>query len=824
MIKRLNAFTIFLFGFIFFAVAGGLSLNELQSVKVDQLKDSQISDFVRKYTDAGYTLADIEQIAKARRMPSSEWEKLKVRINGLESQESITSEISEVNEKIQENEEMQKRAERSGQDNRIFGASLFSNSKVSFEPSQAVATPRNYVIGPNDVLHIDVFGMAEATYDLTVNKEGHIRIPNAGVVQVSGLAIENAEKIIKKKLAGLYSSINTGGTNVNVTINNIRSIKVYIMGEVMTPGSYTLTSVSSVFNALNACGGPSINGTMRNIKVIRSGKEIATVDLYEVLTNGVMPSNTTLQDQDVIQVPTYGIRVDVSGEVKREGIYEMKEGETLQKLIDYCGGFTDKAYTERISVTRNINGEKSVADVSKELFGMFTPQPGDVYRIGQILEKYSNRVQIIGSVFRPGVYALDERMTLKDLVKKADGLTEDAFMGSATIVRLQDDLTPEIISFNVKDLMDGNFNIELKKEDMITIGGKNEFDYKKQIIVRGRVLSPGAFPYYENATLRDMIFLSKGFEENADPSKIEVVRMVQDTEELKNGHKKSEIFILALDNELNGADGDFKLMPNDQITIRTKEGYEKLGSIQIVGEARQAGEYAITSKTERISDVIARAGGITQYAYPKGAFLIRKSNRTEAERQRDMKIIEMLNNAEDDEMKQKIRKELMERQDLVGIQLDKIIEDPIEEESNLIIENGDIIFIPQELQTITIGGAVQVPGKEVYNTSRLRKYVRGAGGFTSNARKKSVYVAYPSGRIASTKHILWMKNYPKVEPGSHIYIPEKIDKSSDSKERTQFIVSISSSVVTMASVVVTMMSVVANNNSKRNNNSNNSQQ
>ncbi|MBR3519191.1 MAG: SLBB domain-containing protein [Paludibacteraceae bacterium] len=807
MIKRLNAFTIFLFGFIFFAFAESITINNLQSVKVDQLKDPQIEDFVKKYTDAGYTLADIEQLAKSRKMSSAEWEKLKVRINQIEAQESTSVEISEANDRIKETSELEKKAERSKQDTRIFGATLFNNSKVSFEPSQAVATPRNYVIGPNDVLHIDVFGMAEATYDLTVNKEGNIRIPNAGVAQVSGLTIENAEKTIKKKLSSLYSSINTGRTSVNVTINNIRSIKVYIMGEVMTPGSYTLTSVSSVFNALNACGGPSANGSMRNIKVIRSGKEIAKVDLYEFLANGTMPSNTTLQDQDVIQVPTYGIRVDISGEVKREGIFEMKEGETLQNLIDYCGGFTDKAYTERISVSRNINGGKSVADVTKELFNIFTPQSGDVYRVGQILEKYNNRVQITGSVFRPGVYALDEKMTLKDLVKKADGLTEDAFMGSATIVRLQDDLTPEIISFNVKDLMDGNFNIELRKEDVVTIGGKNEFEYKKQIYVMGRVLSPGAFPYYENATLRDMIFLSKGFEENADPSKIEVVRMIQDVNELKNGKKKSEVFLLSLDNELNGADGDFKLMPNDQITVRIKEGYEKLGTVQVVGEARQPGVYAITDKTEKISDIIARAGGITQYAYPKGAFLIRNSTRTEAEKRRDIKIIEMLNNAVEDEMKQEIRKELMERQDLVGIQLDKILERPGDEKTDLKVNNGDIIFIPLEMQTITIGGSIQVPGKEVYNTKRLRRYVKGAGGFTSNAKKKSVYVAYPSGRIASTKHILWMKNYPKVEPGSHIYVPEKVDKTTDGRERTTFIVSISSSIITMASVVVTAISV-----------------
>lgn len=806
MAKKLSVLICFLLGAYIYAMAANISINNIQSVKVDHLSDVQISEFVQKYTQAGYTLADIEQIAKSKKMPAAEWEKLKIRINELESQSVQTETEKEVRAEINQAVKEEEIAENGGKDNRIFGASLFNKSKSAFEPNQAIATPRNYVIGPNDELHIDVFGMAEATYDLTVSKEGYIRIPNAGIVQVSGLTIEETEKILQKKLAVLYSSLNTGRSTAKVSINKIRSIKVYIMGEVMTPGSYTLTSVSSVFNALNACGGPSNNGTMRNIKVIRAGKEIATIDLYDFLVNGTFQTNTTLQDQDIIQVPPYGTRVKVDGEVKREGIYEMKEGETLQKLLSYCGGFTDEAYTERISVTRNIEGEKSVADVTKELFGMFTPQAGDSYQIGKMLDKYSNRVQILGSVFRPGVYALEDKMSLKDLVNKANGLTEDAFMGSATIVRLQDDLTPEIISFNVKDLTEGNFNIELKKEDVITIGGKNDFEYKKQISIYGRVLAPGTFPYYENITLRDIIFLAKGFEENADPQKIEVVRMVTDGTQLK-GEQKTEVFELAMERDLSGSDGDFKLMPNDKITIRIKEGYENLGTIKIIGEVRRAGEYAITNKTEKISDVIARCGGVTKYAYPQGAFLIRNSNRTEAEMKRDLKIIEMFNTAEDEDMKKELQKELNSRQDLVGISLDKILKRPGEEESNLKVENGDLIFIPQEMQTITIAGCIQVPGKEVFSSKRLRKYVKGAGGFTDNAKKSSVYVAYPNGRVAGTKHILWMKNYPNIEPGSHIYIPEKIDNSTDGQERTTFIVSISSSIITMASVVITAISV-----------------
>lgn len=810
MIKKLSVFTGLLLGAFMYAEAANISLNNIHQIKADQLTDTQVSDFVTKYTNAGYTLADVERMAHAKKMPAAEWEKLKNRINEAESQASSLKEVADADKKIRETEISENISEHTNRDNRIFGSALFNNGKVSFVPSQSVATPRNYRVGPSDELHIDVFGMAEATYDLTVSKEGSIRIPNAGVAQVSGLTIEEAENVIKKKLSSIYNSISSGRTSVTLSLSKIRSIKVFIMGEVATPGSYTISSVSSVFNALSACGGPSKNGTMRNIKVIRAGKEIATVDLYDFFINGTSPDNTSLQDQDVIQVSTYENRVTVNGEVKREGIYELKKGETLNDLLKYCGGFTDEAYTDRISVTRSTNGEKSVADVSKELFGMFAPASGDVYQISKMLDKYSNRVQILGSVFRPGVYALEEKMTLKDLVTKANGLTEDAFMESATVVRLQEDLTPEIVSFNVKDLMEGRFNLELRKEDVVTIGGKNDFDYKKSIAVYGRVLAPGVFPYYENATLRDILFLTKGFEENANTDKIEVVRRVTDVETLKSSDQKAEVFVLSVDRELNGADADFKLMPNDQITVRIKEGYEQLGTIQITGESKQPGVYAITNKNEKISDVIARAGGLTKFAYPQGAFLIRSANRTEAEKRRDMKIIEMLNNAEDETTLKRIKEEINARQDLVGIRLDKIIKRPGDEDTDLKVKDGDLIYIPQEMQTITVAGSVQVPGKEVFKNKGLRKYIKGAGGFTSNAKKSSVYVAYPNGRIASTKHILWMKNYPEVKPGSHIYVPEKLDKSSDNKEKTAFLVTVMSSVVSMSSVVVTAISVTKN--------------
>ena len=682
-----------------------ISFQNINRIKVDELSDTQIAQFVKKYTEQGYSLADVERMAKAKEMPAAELEKLKFRINALESStesaeliESPTIQLPTVTEKSRQS--------------RIYGASLFDRSKVSFEPGQSIPTPRNYIVGANDVLHVDVYGMSEATYDLTVSSEGSIRIPNVGMAQVSGLTIEAAENVIKKKLSVIYNSINSGRTTVAVSVNRIRSIKVYIMGEVHNPGSYTLSSVSSVINAMNACGGPSENGSMRSIKLLRNGKEIANVDLYDFLMKGVMPSDMTLQDQDVIHVPPYENRVTVNGAVKRDGIYELKNGETLQNLLDYCGGFTEDAYTERISVTRNMNGEKSVADVTKDIFKMFNPASGDIYQVDRILEKYTNRVQIIGSVFRPGIYALEENMSLRDLVNKANGLTEDAFMESATVLRLQEDLTPEIVSFNVKDLMEGKFNLLLQKEDVVTIGGKNDFEPEKKVAIYGAVLSPGSFPFYENITLRDIVFLARGFEDSADLERIEVVRRIKDADVLKNNDKKTEVFTLSLNRELSGPDADFKLQPKDLITVRKKEGYESLGTVQVLGEVQRPGTYAVTRKTERISDLIARSNGLSQYAYAEGAFLIRSSKRTEAERRRDLKLLAMLKDADNVSSIEEIRKEIESRQDLVGIRLEEIIKNP-GSETDLYLEAGDIIFVPKTLQTITLAGAVQGPGMEV---------------------------------------------------------------------------------------------------------------
>lgn len=789
-----------------------ININSLENVSANSLSSSQIKEIKKAYNETGRPIDDFVSFAVSKGMQEVEAEKLKTLILADKSKQeketkgniAITrSQMAEsVVEEMKDNPEQSKFI-----DNRIFGSDLFSNSKMSFAPNQNMPTPKNYIVGPGDVLVVDVYGYAENTMQLTVSSEGNVRIPNVGPVMVNGLTIEAVQTKIKKQLSSIYSSIASGNTQVAVTIGNVKSISVYITGNVARPGTYTLSSLSTVYNALYACSGPSSSGSLRNIKVVRDGKEIATIDLYTFLTSGNLSNNISLQDQDVIHVPAYDIRVSIDGALKRPGVFEMKQGETLKDLLSYAGGFTENAYQNRITVQRTTDKEKSVADVSSELYGMFPLQTGDQFIVAEVLDRFSNRVKIYGGVFRPGSYALDSSMTLMDLVKKADGLLEDAYLERATITRLRDDLTPELISFNVKDLLDGKFNLLLKKEDEVTIGSMKDLEEKKTVSIYGQVLAPGTFPYYENMTVKDLIFLAKGFKEFAAIDKIELSRRIKDDSKLKENIEKNEVKIISVDRGLTaGGDGDIKLESGDMISVRLKEGIESNKSMSLLGEVRAPGDYVITNKKERISDIMARAGGITSYAYVQGAFLIRKGSRSAAERMRDAKLIQKLSETEGDP---ELIKQIQSRTDLVGIEMERILKHPGGDE-DIFVEDGDMIYVPKQLQTITVNGKVQVPGMMVYKGHSARKAIRRSGGFGMHADKRHVYVAYANGEMQSTGHFWFMKNYPKVKPGAHLYVPEKEEVNEDRRARLNFVATLLSTVVSTASVGVSSFVVISN--------------
>ncbi len=789
-----------------------ININSLENVSAGKLSATQIQEIKRAYNETGRSMDDFVSFAVSKGMSETEALQLKARIleDKSKTEKETKGDIAITRNQLAESvvEEMRENPEQANYiNNRIFGSDLFSNARMSFAPNQNMPTPKNYIVGPGDVLVVDVYGYAENTMQLTVSSEGSVRIPNVGPVMVNGLTIEAVQTKIKKQLATIYSSISSGNTQVSVTIGNVKSISVYITGNVTRPGTYTLSSLSTVYNALYACSGPSSSGSMRNIKVVRGGKDIATIDLYTFLTSGNLSNNISLQDQDVIHVPAYDIRVSIDGPLKRPGVFEMKQGETLKDLLSYAGGFTENAYQNRITVQRTTEREKSVADVSSELYGMFPLQTGDQFIVSEVLDRYSNRVKIYGGVFRPGPYALDSGMTLKDLIKKADGLLEDAYLDRATITRLRDDLTPELISFNVKDLIDGKFNMLLKKEDEVTIGSMKDLEEKKTVAIYGQVLAPGTFPYYENMTVKDLIFFAKGFKEFAAIDKIELSRRVKDDSKLKENVEKNEIKMISVDRDLSaGGDGDIQLEPGDMISVRLKEGIESSRAMSILGEVRSPGDYVITNKKERVSDIMARAGGVTSYAYVQGAFMIRKGTRSAAERMRDAKLIQKIQETEGDPS---LIKQLQSRTDLVGIDLDRILKRPGSED-DIFVEDGDMIYVPKQLQTITVNGKVQVPGMMVYKGHSARKAIRRSGGFGMHADKRHVYVAYANGEMQSTGHFWFMKNYPRVKPGSHLYVPEKEETSEDRRARANFLASALSTVISCASVGVSAFIVINN--------------
>ena len=690
----------------------------------------------------------------------------------------------------------------------VFGSYLFNSQNLTFEPKLNIPTPQNYILGTYDELIIDVSGLYEANYKLKVSPEGLIRIPNVGPLKVVGLKIEDATRIIKNQVSKVYSGVSSGETKVNVTLGNIRSIRVTVVGEAVRPGTYTLPSLATAFNALYACGGPNDVGSMRDIKVIRAGKIIASLDVYRFLVDGLLIDNIPLQDNDVIKIDPYKIRVTMNGMIKHNGIFEGVSGETLQNLVRYAGGFSENASTEKVTVYRLTEKEKTVVDVPKDQIAGFKIKSGDIYTVSGIYDKFDNRVDVIGSVYRPGAYALENGMTVKKLIEKAAGLKEDAYLNMAIIIRKQENQIPKIINFNPGEILNGNApDILLQKDDQVEI--KSLFEYKEgeTVSISGAVKSSGTFLLIENVSLKDLIYKARGFTDLASPNLIELVRPVKNQDSLLLDNKKSIVYKFSMDKDMNFINGsaDVLLENGDQVIVRSISGYEGIRMVRIEGEIINSGSYNITGKSERISDLIARAGGFTKYAYKPGAFLIRTERPTPVE-QKLNKIMEVnsqeqlksnqLGNSIDvsmlktagatsiqgfaamDSLQQKLSgvnvvKEISATEGVVGIDLNKIMNHP-NSKYDLILEEGDLIYIPRELQTVRVLGKVLFPTYVSFDPEvNLKGYISSAGGFSQTANKGKVFVLYPNGTARSTKNFLGIKFYPKIVPGSRIVVPEK---------------------------------------------------
>lgn len=777
---------------------------DFTSINVDNLSDDQVRQFLSRAQTTGMTMQELEAEAISRGMPFDEVIKLRERIATLDSgvtqktqkisQQALRETTSEVDKKSFEAKEPLKKDSIT-----IFGHSLFKRTFLTFEPNLNIPTPPDYQIGSGDELFIEVWGASSQSTRLIVSPEGQIVVPNLGPIQVSGQTVEKASEIIINRLSSIYSGLKGDNPNTfaQITLGNIRSINVTVAGDAFLPGTYTLPAFATAFNALYFAGGPSESGTFREINIFRNDEIIATIDLYDFLTKGKSFKNIRLKNNDLIFIETFKNRTKITGEVVRPAIYELRTQETLEDLISYAGGLSSEAYGNQLVVSRKTEKERKLLNVPSELFPSFLLKNGDEIIVGEILDRYENRVSIRGAVFREGEYALTSNMTLSDLIDKAEGLREDAFTNRAAIYRLQDNLEVEVIDVNLEDILNGSQKIALQREDVIYISSIFELQQERSVRVVGEVQEPGKYPYADRITLGEVIRKAGGLKDAASLARVEVARRVKDKNSTASINKMAEVFTFPLDENLTLTDkaSSFELEPFDIIFIRRSPGYTDQILVEAKGEVVFPGNYAIIKKNERISDLVNRAGGITEEGYLAGATLLRKLDDEQKEKLQKIDSLKI----EDTELN--LNESYSDYQP-IGIDLEYIMKNPHSSEDLFLME-GDIIKIPQELQTVRLNGAVLNPVITRYQKNKgVRKYVSSAGGFAENAKKSKVFVIYPNGSVDRTRNYILFKSYPKVEPGAEIIVPEKPPK----KERTiQETLSIGSTLSSIALVVVTII-------------------
>jgi len=785
------------------------TIQNLSNVKVDNLSDDQIRQIQKQIQSTGLPDSQLEQAAIARGMSPAEVQKLRARISNLRTTAGYNP-----NDTTTQTGRRGPVIKAPGTDtgtvsrSLVFGANLFRNSKLTFEPNLRLATPKNYIIGPDDQIQIDITGDNEAHYGLPVSPEGTIRVEFAGIISVNGLTVEQAAAKIRSRLAKTYPAIRSGRTALTVGIGNIRSIRVSLLGEVVRPGSYTLSSLATVFNALYASGGPTENGSFREIEVIRNRAVVARLDVYDFLLKGYQTNNIRLQDQDAIHIPVYKVHAQVLGEVKNPAIFEVLPKETLADVIRFAGSFTDSAYTANIKVLQNTSKERRLSNISLADYASYIPKNGDKFIVDSILSRFENRVIIKGAVFRPGEFELKTGLTLSGLIRQAEGVKEDAFLGRASILRLGSDNSSELLSFNVSDILNKTApDIALQREDIVTIFSKFDLRDEYKVTINGEVRNGGTFNYAEGMNLQDLVVLAGGFSEGASGKQIEVARRVTNSDIGSFNAQTAEIYHVDVDKTLTFTGQKFILQPFDIVTVRNNTGYTEQRQVVIEGEVLHPGAYTISTKNERISDLVIRAGGLTPLAYPPGASLRRISAEVGTGKNK-------INKAEDDRLKllnlQRLQadakdssnvnsQQVISDNNTVGIDLVQILKTP-GKDMDLILKEGDILRVPQQLQTVKINGQVLYPVTAVYeNRFGFKHYISQAGGYTQRALRRSGYVVYANGSVDNVKKFLFFTSYPDIKPGSEIFVPKKAETKGTSALE---LISISTAIASLGAIIL----------------------
>ena len=685
----------------------------------------------------------------------------------------------------------------------IFGHNIFTNENLTFEPNVNVATPADYRLGPGDEVIIDVWGASENTIRETISPEGSILVSNLGPVYLSGKTVKEANDYLKEEFAKIYSGVsaNVPNTQVKLTLGEIRSIQVNVMGEVAVPGTYMLSSFASVFHALYSAGGVNDIGSLRSIRVVRDGKVVADLDVYDFILKGKMKDDIRLQDGDVILVQPYLSLVQILGKVKRPMFYELKPGETAGRLLEYAGGFKGDAYKKAISVVRKSGREMQVYNVDDKEYATFPMDDGDVVTVDSVLQRFENRIEIRGAVYRPGLYQLDAEMnTVKQLIEKAEGVRGDAFLNRAILDREHEDLEHEIIQVDVKGILNGTTaDIPLQKNDVIYIPSIHDLKEEATLTIHGEVANPGTYLYSEHMTIEDLVVQAGGLLEAAATTKVEVARRVKNPKSTAFSNIVGESFVFDLKDGFLVGEGsdDFHLEPFDEVYIRKSPAYREQQNVMIAGEVLFSGNYALSKKNERLSDLIEKSGGVTPDAYVRGARLIRTM--TEDEKRRREDVMRMANSGSGQDS---IAVSMLDQSDFysVGINLEDALAKPGSDD-DLVLRDGDILYVPEYVSTVKISGAVMYPNTVTYKKGEnLKYYIDQAGGYGNNAKKRKAYVVYMNGTVALPRS----NSSKAIEPGCEIIVPSKDKRNKMSPAE---ILSIGTSTASLATMIATLVNL-----------------
>lgn len=766
-------------------------------INLENISDQQLLQLISQYQLSGLSESELEARAREKGLSTDQILMLKKRMAILDpggmgvptnaAYNNKTDAYTERNRILTRGPSIKKR-DSTGNTLYMFGEEMFDNLDLSFEPNPHVTSPPNYVIGINDQLVVDVFGLSENTKKLKVSTEGTIRFPNLGPIRVAGLTLEQATEKITRSLTAIYPAIASGKTRVAVSLGQIRSIRVTVIGEVFRPGNYTMSSLSTLMHALYACGGPSGIGTMREVALIRAGKKVVDLDVYDFLMKGDLSKNQLLQDDDVIKVSPFQVRVGIRGAVKRPAMFDLRAGDKASVLLNYAGGFTDKAMKSFVRVKRWGASNREVLTVPFSQLDKFELLSGDTLYVDSLVKWFTNRVVISGAVNYPGEFGLNEVNQLSKLLQLAQP-NEMALLDRAMIIRKQEDFTPSFIPFSIKEVQAGSFNINLQREDSVHIFKIDELREAYTLKINGEVNRPDTYNYAAGMRIQDLILLAGGLKDGASLQRIEVSRRLRKA----NSVTDTAVYAVIKSIDLQKGIGiqsnelDFILEPFDIVSIRKSPTYKEQITVSIEGEVMYPGTYTLSGNRERLTDIIKRAGGLKQAAYAPGAILVRKTylGTSQADAAIFNNKLSLVNSqgrggapvlsTTDTAQLRATLDNISAQQKPVAIRLDQALQLPGSME-DLFLEEGDVLKVPKQVQTVQTFGAVNVPQQLAFREGMtVRNLIHESGGFALSAARKKLYVVNPNGTVAATRRFLFFKSYPSLQPGSEIYVPARRD-------------------------------------------------